>query len=97
MKILNLSRSISITALLFTSVLMTGCFSSGSSNNTSVKTTTSTSKEMAMQNSDSEPAEINDVVALKADINAVFGNPDDDPVDIKADASINDIYSQTGY
>ena len=102
MKTLNLSKSSSVTAfLLASSVLITGCFSSGGSSTSTetpmVETPTSMSKQLAMQNADSEPAAIDDAVALKADINAVFGDPNDEPMDIKADASINDVYDQAGY
>lgn len=78
-----------------TSLLLSGCFNSSSSTGSNI-TPPSASTQIATQLADSEPSNLNDPVVLKNDLNRLFGNPDDEPTDVKTGDTLSDVFSKAG-
>lgn len=89
--LINYKSILGVTTL---SLVLTGCFNSSSSNNN--VSPSSQSKALATQSPDSKPGRIDDPVALRDDINATFGNPDDEPVDIETGETLGDLFDRVG-
>lgn len=78
-----------------TSLLLSGCFNSSGSNGNNI-TPPSASTKIATQLVDSKPSDLDDPVALKNDLNRLFGNADDEPTDVKKGDTLSDVFSKAG-
>lgn len=80
-----------LVAMAYSILLLFGC-GGGSSNSAQTLSPVLTIKE-----ADALPDVLNDTASLQNDLSRLFGNADDEPVDINDDETIQEVFENVGY
>lgn len=78
---------------MLSTLALVGCHSSGS--NTGGTTQTGLDK-LANQAGDSDPGALDDAAGLLNEINTLFGNADDEPVEVESGDTLQDVINRAG-